>query len=294
MSLPEQKSPGRPGTATSTCPGGSPSSQRLPVETPVDWRPNPRVAADYPIQIYATEFRGPLQSRARDLSVAGVCAATESPFGFASVERVVLELPSGRLSLPAKGHWQRHVPGDDLWLTGISFTNLEARPLETLLRAVFESGQELGGFLYERTELWELGLVDCIGLAQNYTRYRDIPAGQFIYRQDTFPAFGNAIFIINRGTVTLKARVRGDIEITLDRLDPGGVLGEAAFLAGDLHIESAVAENEVRLLEISANTYRYLRSAQPSVAHRLAQVLIRLSATRLRDMLWRVQERMTA
>ena len=50
---------------------------------------------------------------------------------------------------------------------------------------------------------------------------------------------------------------------------------------------------EVRLLEISSDTYDYLRSAQPAVAHRLSQVLIRLGAARLRNILCRVQEGLT-
>ncbi len=261
---------------------------------PIDRLSDPRVAVDHPMLIYTTDHRRPLRSRARDLSVGGVCAATASPFAFTSVERVVLKLPSGRLSLQAEGLWQQHVPGDDRPFTGISFTNLDSKSLYTLSHTLFESGQKLGSFLFERTGLWELGLADCVQVAQNNTRYRDIPAGQCIYRQDTSPNFGNAIFIVKRGEVSLRARVRGDTDITLDQLDAGEIFGEAAFLAGTLHIESAVAEGKVTLLQIGIGTYRYLRTTQPGLAHQLGQVLIRLSATRLRNMLCRVAERVTA
>jgi CRP-like cAMP-binding protein len=127
-----------------------------------------------------------------------------------------------------------------------------------------------------------------LGLAQ-LSRFRDIPVGRFIYRQDSCEPGEDSIFIVLRGSVALQVRVRDAKEIETERLGPGELFGGLPLLADVTHTESAVAADDTRLIEIDREAFRYLRLAKPWLGYRLAQALLRITTSRLRALFARLQ-----
>jgi hypothetical protein len=251
---------------------------------PLEIRSNPRVGADLPVEIYSGDFGGALLGRTRDLSIGGACIATQSPFSFKSLRRVVLRLPGQNLTVDAGGCWQREDPVENLVLTGIAFDDPAPEQLEMIWNQVLDAGKKLARFLYERTALRELGLEEAMGLAQ-VTRLRSMQAGDMIYRQGTRDRASDSIYLITEGTVTLQVRIRDAIEQALCQLVPGDLFGGLPLLADVPHCESAVANTALRLLEVDEAAYRHLRSMKPWLGHRLGVALLRVHAQRMSQVL---------
>jgi CRP-like cAMP-binding protein len=254
-------------------------------------RLHPRIGADFPLELYSGEYPGPLLGRTRDLGVGGACVATASPFAFKSLQRVVLSLPERRLELLVEGRWQRDLVADDLVLTGIGFLDPPEDVVESLWELVLEGSKELARFLYTRSDLADFALEETMGLAQ-VTRFREISAGRCIYRQDRSEPGEDSIFVISDGTVGLQVRVRDARDATLDRLGPGRIFGGLPLVAEIENAESAVAETNVRLLEIDRQAFAYLLAAKPWLALRLAQAVVRAQAHRVRELLHRIRHQL--
>lgn len=259
-----------------------------PGEDPLEMRATPRVGADYPVQVYSSEFSGPLVGRTRDLGVGGLCVATSSPFSFKSITQVGLGLPDRTLLLPAQGCWQREEPADELMLTGVSFKEASAEDLNTIWSLVLDAGKHLARFMYENSDVRELGLEEAMGLAQ-ITRFRDIRAGRSLYRQGTRQPGETSLFLLMRGIVVLQVRVKDAIEVEIARLQPGEIFGGTPIIASVPHPESAVAETDVRLLEIDEAAFRYIRCVKPWLGYRLGTAMTRTSALRLSALLKRLE-----
>jgi CRP-like cAMP-binding protein len=257
----------------------APAANGPPVD-PLEVRSDPRVGTDIPVEVYATDFSGALLGGTRDLSIGGACIATQSPFNIKSVQRVVLGLPARKLMVNAIGCWQREDPSEGLILTGIQFENPDADQLEVVWDQVFDSGKRLARFLYERTALHELGLEEAMGLAQ-VTRFRAVSAGNMIYQQGRRGDGSDSIFLVIEGNVTLTVRARDAIERTLCQLGVGDIFGGLPLLADLPHCETAVADTNVRLLEVDASAFRHLRSMKPWLGHRLGVALLRVHAQRM-------------
>ena len=251
---------------------------------PLEIRSNPRVGLDLPAEIFAGDFSGALLGRTRDLSIGGACLATQSPFSFKSVRRIVLRLPSQTLTLDAAGCWQREDPVENMILTGILFENPTPENLEVVWNLVLDAGKKLARFLYERTALRELGLEEAMGLAQ-VTRLRTMQPGDTIYRQGTRNGINDSIFLIAEGSVTLQVRIRDAIEQPLVQLGPGDLFGGLPLLADLPHGESAVANTALRVLEVDGAAFRHLRSMKPWLGHRLGVALLRVHAQRMSQVL---------
>ncbi|HKK50058.1 MAG TPA: cyclic nucleotide-binding domain-containing protein [Myxococcota bacterium] len=260
-------------------PDASGGQRGLPID-PLEIRSNPRVGTDLPVQIYSGDFGGALEGRTRDLSIGGVCVATPSPFSYKSVQRISLLLPTRSITLDAVGCWQRDDPQDDLILTGLSFDRPDPEPLELVWDHVLDTGKILARFLYERTALHELGLEEAMGLAQ-VTRFRSVRAGEVIYRQGNRGDHNDSIFLITEGSISLQLRIRDAIEQPLALLRAGDLFGGLPLLADLPHAETAVANEEVRLLELDRAAFRHLRSMKPWLGHRLGVALLRVHAQRL-------------
>lgn len=248
------------------------------LQDPLDLRAVPRVAVDLPVDLCVRDLPGPLPGRARDLGVSGACIASASPFALKSVQELVLPFPRGPLRVSAEGIWQRELPSDDLVLTGVIFRALEPAALDQLWDLVFASGKRVARFLYERARVRELGVDEGLGLAE-VSRYREVPAGRFAYRQGMLD--NRSIYFLARGQISLKMRVRDAIEVEIERLQPGALFGGMPLLTDLPHAESAVAVDDVQLLEIEPAAYRFLRQAKPWLGFRLSQALLRSSAQRL-------------
>jgi CRP-like cAMP-binding protein len=251
---------------------------------PPSIRSNPRVGTDLSVQIYAGDFGGGLQGRTRDMSIGGVCIATQSPFSYKSLQRVVLSMPAQNVSIDAVGCWQREDPQENLVLTGVSFDRPDQDALELVWDHVLDAGKSLARFLYERTALHELGLEEAMRLAQ-VTRFRSMRTGDVIYRQGTQGENNDSIFMIMEGSVTLQLRIRDAIEQPLAQLGPGDLFGGLPLLADLPHSETAMANSDIRLLELDQAAYRHLRSMKPWLGHRLGVALLRVHAQRLSSVL---------
>ncbi len=261
----------------------NPNQRSAPVD-PLEIRSNPRVGTDLPVELYTGDFGGALLGRTRDLSIGGACIATQSPFSFKSLQRITLGLPAQNLTLDAFGCWQREDPQENIILTGISFDNPHTDQLELVWDQVLDSGKKLARFLYERTALHELGLEEAMGLAQ-VTRVRTFQPGDMIYRQGTQGGSNDSIFLITEGNVTLQLRIRDAIEQALVQLTTGDLFGGLPLLADIPHAESAVADSQVRLLEVDRAAFRHLRSMKPWLGHRLGVALLRVHAVRMAEIL---------
>lgn len=247
-------------------------------------RADPRVGVDLGARVFSRDFEGGLDARARDLSVGGVCVASESPFAFKSVERLVLDLPSGPMELPAQGRWQSESVCERVVLTGLAFDSRSAADVSRLWDAVQGSCKELGLFLYDRTELSDLSADDAVSVAQ-ISRFRIVGIGRFIYRQDVCRAGDDSIFIVHRGRVSLGHGFTSGREATLERLGPGCLFGGLPIVAETPNLETAVADEDCTLLEISRAAYGYMRVARPLLAQRLAQLVARSHTQRMRRLL---------
>ena len=251
---------------------------------PLEIRSNPRVGVDLPVEIYAGDFGGALLGRTRDLSIGGACIATQSPFSFKPLQRIVLRMPTQGLTLDAVGCWQREDPIEHLILTGIALERPTPENLEVIWNLVLDAGKKLARFLYERTALRELGLEEAMGLAQ-VTRMRSMQAGDLIYRQGTRGTANDSIFLITEGSVTLQIRIRDAIEQPLCQIGVGELFGGLPLLADLPHAESAVANGPLRLLEVDGAAYRHLRTMKPWLGHRLGVALLRVHAQRMSQIL---------
>ncbi len=245
--------------------------------SPHEVRADPRVGVDLPVEVHSADLPAPLLGRSRDLSVGGVCVATPSPFACKSVRRVVLRLPDRTLALEAEGRWQRDVAGDETVLTGLSFVDPDDSAVDYLWELVLDRGKELARFLYARSDISNLGLEEAMGIAQT-TRVQHVPAGRWLYTQGRPGPEADSIYIVLEGRVALQVRVRDALEKAFDSVGPGGLVGGAGVVGGEPPPESAVAETDLRLLEIDSRSYQYLLAAKPWLALRLAQVVNQVRA----------------
>jgi CRP-like cAMP-binding protein len=268
----------------------SPSFRGNRTEDPLEARATPRVGADFPVQIRSSEFPGGLPGRTRDLSIDGSCIATASPFNIKSVDQVSILLPGGKsLDLRCTGCWQREEPSAQLMLTGLSFDDPSEGDLDSIWNFVLESGKYLARFLMEKSELHELGLDDAMNLSQ-MTRYRDIPIGQTLYRQDANEPGQDSIFLVIEGSVSLQVRVRNAREVEYARLESGQFFGGLPLLADVPNVDSAVCSTDVRLLEIDRQAFQYIRTAKPWLGYRLGSAMLRISTLRMSQLLARVRD----
>lgn len=252
----------------------------------------PRVGADFPVDLRTSDLSSALPARARDLGVGGVCVATASPFSLKSVRRVAIALPDQTLTLEAEGRWQREARGDDCILTGIEFSRPPDAAVRTLWDFVLDAGKEIARFLDTASDLRGLGVEDSMGLA-HLTRLRDVPAGRWLYAQETQRDGEDSVFVVLRGSVGLHVRVRNARDVNLSRLGPGALIGGLALLSGAPHWESAVAASDTRLLEIDRAAFHHLERTKPQLARRLAHGILQTHATRLQSLLTRTTRDLT-
>jgi hypothetical protein len=242
-------------------------------------RAEPRVGVDFPVQVFSGDFSGPLSARARDISVDGVCVATTSMLSFNAIRRLRLDLASGPLELNAEGRWQTDATSDDSTLTGVKFTDPDKGAVSQLWSVVNDARKELGLFLFERSDLSDLSADDVTSLA-DCSRYRLVAARRRIYQQDECQPGDDSIFVVLRGEASLRVRLGKRRETILERLTPGSLFGGLPAVADLPNQESAVADSQVTLLEISRTSCTYLHFARPLLAQRLARIITRAQLRR--------------
>lgn len=262
------------------------STSQVPFDHLRHARTDPRVGADHRAEI-VTDLPGGLVGQTRDLGLGGACIATPSGFSYRSIRRVKLHLPGGVVTLDAEGRWQREEPSEKVMLTGVAFVDPPDEVVTRLWDLVLDSGKALARFLYGDTDLSHFSVDEAVGLA-HASRWRSVAVGQYVYRGDVARSGASSIFVVYRGEVALQLRVRGAYDHVLARLGPGRLFGGLPLVAEGLPTESAQAATDVRLLEISESSFRYLCAAKPWLAQRLAQAVTQTYAQRAGALLARV------
>lgn len=261
------------------------------IEQTLQLRTVPRVGADVAATVYSRDFSGGLAARTRDLGIGGVCIATASPFSFRAVSRIALELPGGRIQLEATGLWQRVEHAEQVILTGIEFSEPAPAVVDQLWDLVMDGGKALARFLHGNSDLAHLSPDEAVGLA-HASRWRNVPAGRYVYRSDAERSGEASIFIVQEGTVILQLRLRGVSDRPVARLGPGRLFGGLSLVAEGLPGESALAHDDVRLLEIHEGAFRYLCAAKPWLAQRIAHSVTLAYARRAGALLSELSEKL--
>lgn len=256
----------------------------------IESRTIPRVGAEVAAEIAIGELPQPLPASTRDIGIGGACIATVSPFSFRSVRRVSLALPGGTLSLAARGSWQRVEHAENVVLTGVEFIDPDERATDRLWDVVMECGKQLARFLHGDTDLRSLTPDEAVGIS-HVSRWRDVPAGRYVYRNDVVRSGESAIFLVQRGLVVLQLRERGVIDRPIARLGPGRLFGGLALLAEPIEGESAIAHVDSRVLEITQDSFRFLCASKPWLAQRIAQAVTVAYARRAAVLLAELSQR---
>lgn len=253
-------------------------------------RESPRVAADFPVELRGPAFDSPLPAQVRDISTGGICFATASRVALDSLRSVTLSLPQGSTRFDVEGKWQTTEGMDDSVLTGAVFVGLLPAEVASLWDLVDKTSREIGSFLYESLREEGASLDDAMGIAQT-TRMRVIPRGRFIYQRHEAPAQGDdSIFIVRSGSVELTLPIRSGREVRVGKIGPGSFFGGLGSVSGMLPLESAQANEETSLLEVSKSAFSYLRVAKPLLAHWLGQVVLSGLLKRLDGVVSRLAE----
>lgn len=269
--------------AVSKTSSGSPSAAVL------GRRALPRVGISFPVRLHLAGLPGPLDARARDLGVGGVCIATASRFVVRDLRRLVLVLPAGAVELPAEARWQIEASGEDAFLTGVRFLDIPDETLDLLWDVVHEQAKSLTRWLSQQRELAGLSLGDALDLA-HLTRLREFRAGGSIYRQGVQASGEDSIFVVMRGEIVLETRTPAHRKFVVGHVRPGQLFGGMGIVANALPSETALVDRDSSLLEVSRGTFENLKQASPALAFQIASLATRSHLLRLESALGRLGE----
>jgi CRP-like cAMP-binding protein len=104
---------------------------------------------------------------------------------------------------------------------------------------------------------------------------RTFQAGEMIFSE--FEP-GDTFYLIQSGRVEL-VKIMGDIEKTLDILQPSGMFGEMAILENSPRSATAIALDTVKVLEFNSQNFEILMLGNPQIALKL----LRMFAKRIYD-----------
>lgn len=82
---------------------------------------------------------------------------------------------------------------------------------------------------------------------------------------------GDTFYLINSGKVQI-VKIMGDIEKTIDVLEPGEIFGEMAILEGAPRVASAIAQGRVTALEFNRENFKILMQGNPQIALKLLKL----------------------
>jgi hypothetical protein len=242
-------------------------------------RHEPRAPIRLPVDLFSAGFDGPLRARTRDLGLGGLCVETPSVFAPRSIRRVALGLPGEHLEMDARGCWQRLCPSGLGVLTGIAFERPPRQQAVRLWDLVLSEGSLQARRLYGSGDFEEFGIEELLGLC-HASRLRRLPAGQRIYAQGVAEGDAGSIFAILEGAVSLRVSAASGAPALFERLGEGRLFGGLPLLATVATPETAVVEQDVVLLEVTASSFEMLRSSRPWLAERLARTVTRVYARR--------------
>ena len=111
-----------------------------------------------------------------------------------------------------------------------------------------------------------------IELFHNEGHYETFAAGQTIFKDGEA---GDCMYVVYEGAVKLMIHSR-----LLEKIGPGGILGEMALIDDSPRSATAVAETAVKLVKVSEKRFDFLVQQTP----KFALQIMRIMADRLRHM----------
>jgi CRP/FNR family transcriptional regulator, cyclic AMP receptor protein len=101
---------------------------------------------------------------------------------------------------------------------------------------------------------------------------------------------GDAFYLIQEGTVQI-SKIMGDIEKTVDVLQPGEIFGEMAILEEAPRSATAIAAEQVKCLEFNRENFEILMRGNPAIALKLLKLFTkRIYDQRRRFMILTLQD----
>jgi CRP-like cAMP-binding protein len=101
---------------------------------------------------------------------------------------------------------------------------------------------------------------------------------------------GDTFYVIQSGRVEL-VKILGNVEKTLDILQPNDMFGEMAILENSPRSATAIALDEVTLLEFNRQTFEVLMQGNPQIALKLLRMFTkRICDTKRRYMILTLEE----
>lgn len=106
-------------------------------------------------------------------------------------------------------------------------------------------------------------------------------SGEYVFREyDT----GEALYIVDNGSVSLKKQITGDVSKTLFIARKGAVFGEFSFMDGRERSASACVEEDTDILSLERSDFDAFREKNPQIGMKLYSNLLNILIERLRRM----------
>ena len=245
---------------------------------------------DLAVDVTLAGYGHPLGARTRDLSAGGLCLATESPIAVGDIRSVRIHLDNGRsLEVAAEGKRQNVPAAERAVLTSVQFVRVDDAQRKDLQGLVDDRSARLADFL-SQSELEGIRPDEAMGLT-GVTRLRSVPSRTHLYHQGTQEqASTTSLYVVSSGEIALDVRLGrgGSRTMALARLKPGAIFGGLSLVAEVPMLESAWAEFDASLIEVSAGAFRYLRIARPLLAQAMSEAAVRRHADRLQALFRRL------
>lgn len=250
-----------------------PPRRKSDASTSFETRSAPRVGVRLEASIFIAGTAGWIPCALRDIGSGGACLQTAGPIDLASLRRLRFMLHDGPVELEVSGCWQREAPLESALFSGVRFESPSEDVVERIADYVNKVAFQLGRFVRTESELGDLDLDEALDFALS-SRLRHAAPATYIYRGDPAGAGEEAVYVVLQGCVALEAYPKGRLRLEIARIERGGVFGGIGLLARAGTRLSAVACDEVVLLELDHTAFRYLDSAKPSVARRISETVI--------------------
>ena len=104
-----------------------------------------------------------------------------------------------------------------------------------------------------------------VDMFKNEDRHEEIRQGQTIFKEGDF---GNTMYVLIEGNITLSIKGR-----EVERLGPGGVLGEMALIDTGPRSATAVANSACKLVPIDLKRFTFLVQQTPNFALQIMRVM---------------------
>lgn len=95
------------------------------------------------------------------------------------------------------------------------------------------------------------------------------PSGEMIFCENEL---GSTFYLLQKGTIKI-IKVVNHTQKTMDVINPGEFFGEMSVLEGQPRSASAIANEDVSLLELDRNSFKTLLKMKPEIAYKLLDLL---------------------